>query len=194
MEDGLTPNTESRGFIGHQSLTLSSTDLGRIVSAKKVLGSNDDIRTRTTEVGLTALAELALSALGGVERDNVITLTIQDFSQNWNECSEVEPVAMYWWRTGLTFVTPSPTDSTCNSMLARSGTGRDQTHNSTTFVTHNHGKCALFEPVSRRSPKWEPCRAHLGIFAATSILVGVADTFLCLSAHESLRGWITEHG
>ena len=54
-------------------------------------------------------------------------------------------------RTGLTFVTPSPTDSTCSNVSAKSWTRQDQTHNSTTFVTQNHGKRTLFEPVSHRS-------------------------------------------
>ena len=35
MEDRLALNSEPRGFIGHQSLTLSSTDLGGRVSGEK---------------------------------------------------------------------------------------------------------------------------------------------------------------
>ena len=74
MEDWLTPNSESRGFIGHQPLTLSSTDLrDRVSGGNPQIGG--DVRTRTTEVGLAAFAELALSALSGIERDDVIALT-----------------------------------------------------------------------------------------------------------------------
>lgn len=65
MEDRVTPNSEPRSFIGHQPLTLSSTDLGDRVSRK---GSPqiEDAHTRTTEVGFAAFAELAFSALSSV--------------------------------------------------------------------------------------------------------------------------------
>jgi len=45
---------ESRGTVGHQTLTLGGSDLA-------------------AEVGLSGLAELALLAFGGVESDNVVT-------------------------------------------------------------------------------------------------------------------------
>ncbi|GAO47486.1 hypothetical protein G7K_1692-t1 [Saitoella complicata NRRL Y-17804] len=54
VQDILTTGTEAGGTVGHDTLTLGSTDF-------------------TTEVGLSGLAELAFTAFGGVEGDDEVS-------------------------------------------------------------------------------------------------------------------------
>jgi len=61
--DLLTLAREARRAVRHQALTLRQSDLG-------------------AEVGLVRAAELALSALGDVQRDHVIAYSIQAFDRS----------------------------------------------------------------------------------------------------------------
>ena len=81
--------------------------------------------------------------------------------------------------TGLTLVTPSPTDSTLSKMIsttdATARRGLASTHDPTAFMAQDDGEETLWDMMSGHLDPWTEEDTCLGIFAAASVLVCMAD-------------------
>ena len=75
MEEFLALATETLSPVGHKTLALSSTDCREHVRKDyRLITIGSVVRTRTTKVGLTTLAELTFTTFGSVKRNNMVAL------------------------------------------------------------------------------------------------------------------------